>query len=128
MTKEGTESKFDWQILDAMLQFKPKLRFCADYMGVHENTIKDRIKKEKGLTFTEYRDQKMARVKISLMQKAVRMAQDGNTTMMIFCLKNLCGWADKAETTVEATITPAFEIVDYVEHPPEEDSAIQKTA
>ena len=41
-------------------------------------------------------------LKISLKGKAVTMALAGNVPMLIFCLKNLCGWAD----TVQAVPDP----------------------
>ncbi len=32
-----------------------------------------------------------------LVRTALREAKAGNPAMLIFCLKNLCGWADKQE-------------------------------
>lgn len=37
-------------------------------------------------------------MKYRLIDRAVDMAMSGNTTMMIFCLKNYCGWVEKAES------------------------------
>lgn len=51
---------------------------------------------------TEYREKHKDTLKISLKGKAVTMALSGNVPMLIFCLKNLCGWAD----TVQAVPDP----------------------
>ena len=52
------------------------------------------------MTFEEYKDSKMDRTRLKLQQKAIIMANNGNATMMIFCLKNLCKWSDKIEDKI----------------------------
>ena len=103
MTKEkgtGTEElPFNWERLDAILQFNSSCRLCAELMGVSEDTIQRRIKDKTGQTFKEYKDEKMGAIKLQLQQKAFKMALDGNVVMLIFTLKNACGWADKVENT-----------------------------
>jgi len=47
--------------------------------------------------FTEYREKRKDGVKVALKNKAVQMAMAGNTAMLIFCLKNLCGWSDNVQ-------------------------------
>jgi len=104
--------EIDWAVLDAILQFKPTLKVCADVIGTSTDTIEKRIKEEHGCTFSEYRDKKMGKVKIKLQQKAIEMALSGNATMMIFSLKNLCGWADKIEHQPNGSDKPfTFQIV-----------------
>ena len=95
--KHGNTKKFNWEVFDGMLQFKPSKKVCADYLGVSEATIDNKLKKDKKATFSDYRDIKMGTVKLKLQQKAIQMAMSGHPTMMIFCLKNLCDWADKVE-------------------------------
>jgi len=54
------------------------------------------------MTFTEYSDFVFEDVKISLKKTALKMAiDDEHPTMMIFALKNYCGWTDKVEQKVE---------------------------
>jgi len=58
-------------------------------------TIERSIKKLKKMTFTVYRNHHQDGLKFKLVQKAVSLALGGNVVMLIFCLKNLCGWTDK---------------------------------
>jgi len=93
--------------LDALLQFKVLKRFCVDYMGVSEDTIDRRLREDFGTNFSEYHSLKMQRTAVKLQQKAIEAALKGNTTLMIFCLKNLAGWSDKndiIQTTHEIKI------------------------
>lgn len=83
--------------LDALLQFKVSLEFCADYLGVSSDTIMRRLKEDHGKTFTQYHELKMQRTAVKLQQKAIEMALGGNSTMMIFSLKNLAKWSDSPE-------------------------------
>lgn len=87
--------ELDWGKLDAILQFNPTLVICAELLEISIDTIERRIKDAHNCTFLEYKNRKMGLVKIKLQQKAITMALGGNTAMMIFTLKNLCGWADK---------------------------------
>jgi hypothetical protein len=102
------KKNLDYSALDALLQFKVSCNFCADYLGVSRDTIVRRIKEDHGLTFSEYHQLKKERTATKLQQKAIELALKGNSTMMIFCLKNLAGWSDKQEieqtSKVEITI------------------------
>ncbi len=104
------KKEFDWPKLNAILQYSATKADCADVMEVSEDTIERRIKKEYGLTFAAYRTKKMGKVRIMLVQKAIEQAKSGNATMMIFCLKNLCGWADKQEVIETKTETRIVEV------------------
>lgn len=91
----------DWKVLDTLLQFKVTLKFVAFEMGVSENTIQRNIKDVKGMTFEEYHKLKLNRTGVKLQQKAIEMAIAGDRTMLIFCLKNLSGWADKIDQEID---------------------------
>lgn len=67
-------------------------------MGISEDIIERRIRDDHNLTFGQYREKVMGKIKVKLVQTAIDMALNNkNTVMMIFCLKNICGWADKIE-------------------------------
>ena len=91
---------FDWQKLDTILQLAASKVMCSEFLNVSEDTIERRIKKKYGLTFNQYKERKLTNTKIKLIQKALTEATSGNSTMLIFCLKNLCGWADKTEVEI----------------------------
>jgi len=103
MTKEYDPSKapFSWEKLDGLLAYKSSLVVCADILETTDTTIKNHIKKRYNMTFTEYSEKKLSRTKVKLVQKAIEMATSGNTTMMIFCLKNICKWNDNNEQQVD---------------------------
>ena len=94
------KKEVDFSALDALLQFKVSAEFCADYLGVSRDTIYRRVKENYDMTFSQYHALKIQGTATKLQQKAIKMALEGNNTMLIFCLKNLAGWADKQETAV----------------------------
>ena len=102
--------EINYDKLDALLQFKVSLRFCAEYLGVSPDTIQRRLKEEKGLTFEQYHAQKIERTAVKLQQKAIEMAMGGDRTMMIFCLKNLAGWADKLDHGINDEVKNALKL------------------
>ena len=64
----------DWDKLDVILQFKPDKSWAADILGVSEDTLEGGIKETTNCTFMEYRNKKMAPVKIRLVKKAIDKA------------------------------------------------------
>ena len=101
-TKEYDPSKcpFSWDKLDGLLAYKSSLVVCADILETTDTTIKNHIKRRYNLTFTEYSERKLSRTKLKLVQKAIEQATSGNTVMLIFCLKNICKWADKHDEAI----------------------------
>lgn len=75
---QGKDSKFDEIPSEASLE-----RLVLDYFECSN--------------MTDYRQKRRDSLKIQLKGKAVRMALGGNVSMMIFCLKNLCGWSDNVQ-------------------------------
>lgn len=89
--------EINYEVLDALLQFKTTKKFCAHHMGMSEDTLENRLMEDHGMTFTEYHEMKISNISAKLQQKALNMAFNGNTVMMIFALKNLSKWTDKQE-------------------------------
>ena len=48
-------------------------------------------------SLTEYYEKRRDGLKTALKNKAVQMALSGNPSMLIFCLKNICGWSDNVQ-------------------------------
>jgi len=88
--------------LDKYCQLKPSLTDVSELLNVSDDTILRHCRKY-NMTFAEYRNKKMAKTRMTLTQKALEMALNGNATMMIFSLKNLCGWADMPDAAPEDT-------------------------
>ena len=95
----------DFKILDAMLQFNPTCRMVADHFNCTVRTIENRIREKYDMTFLEYKDTKLDRVRLKLQQTAIQMAFGKDRTMLIFCLKNLCKWSDRPEGPEDSSQT-----------------------
>lgn len=97
----------DLSKLQKFLQLKPTKKAVADFFECSEKHIERVIKKEYGKTFFEFRDQQMDKTRHALVQKALSesLATRANTTMLIFCLKNLAGWSDKYEASSSVEIS-----------------------
>ena len=104
--------ELNYDKLDALLQFKVTLLFCADYLGVSRDAIIRRLKEDHGMTFTEYATLKREHTATKLQQKAIEMALGGNATLMIFALKNLAKWSDKIDETTTSKIEMVIQEAD----------------
>ena len=91
--------EINWAKLDSYLQLKASKKACAILLEVSEDTIERRIKEKHDCTFTDYAAVKFEPVKLKLVQKAISKAMSGDNTMLIFSLKNLCGWSDRQDVT-----------------------------
>lgn len=103
--KGGRPKKaFDWDKLDAILQYGAWCVDCADILDVSKDTVERRIKEKHGLTFDEYRHMKMSRTRMRLAQKQIEAALAGNVTMLIWLGKQYLGQQDKHEVASTAQI------------------------
>lgn len=94
----------DLKQLKELMRLKPTLTDTASFFDVCERQIERIIRREWNLTFVEFRQIHMAPTRLALQRKAIQMAQSGNTAMMIFCLKTICGWEDPRNP--ERDVTP----------------------
>lgn len=101
----------DLNELSALMRLMPTAKDCAAFFKCSVDTIERRIRdatttKENpdGLSFAEFREQNMVHTRMTLVRKALKEAEKGNNTMLIFCLKNLCGWRDKQEGESDVTV------------------------
>lgn len=93
--------EIDQDQLEALCRMNPTLKDASAFFKVSEDTIERRCKEFGYADFADCRQQNMVHTRLKLIRKALEMAEvKGNTAMMIFCLKNLCGWVDKVENTV----------------------------
>ena len=83
--------------MKAFMRIKPTLEDTAAWFEVDPKTIHLYIKEHFKCTFTQFREQNMVATRHDLIRKALAMAKKGHPAMLIFCLKNLCHWADKVE-------------------------------
>ena len=91
-----------------VIKLKPSLKNTSSWFGVSEDTIERRVKEWEGITFKDFRDKYSYEIKETLVNKAFELAMDGNTTMLIFCLKNLCGWSNEGESKENTEHTTEF--------------------
>jgi AraC-like DNA-binding protein len=87
--------------LKALMRMNPTIKDTAAFFECSIDTIEERIKEYTGLSFPEFKEQNMVHSRLNLIRKAMELADKGNVPMLIFCLKNLCGWSDKFEHQVD---------------------------
>lgn len=108
MGRKKTELNYD--VIDTALFYSAtikQLQFLLSKKGkeVKALTLQRVIQQDKKMTFSEYRETQLEGLRFKLIQKAISKALDGDNTMLIFCLKNICGWSDKQESKVDANVT-----------------------
>jgi hypothetical protein len=87
--------------LKMLMKMKPSLADTAAFLDVSEDTIYRYIKENYNQTFMEFRSAHMVKTRYDLVRTAVEKALAGDNVMLIFCLKNICHWADRVLETTE---------------------------
>ncbi len=94
--------------LKALMRLKPTLEDTAAFFECSTKSIQRFIRDEWDLDFVQFREQNMVHTRLALIRKAIDKAEKGDNVMLIFCLKNVCGWKDKWDNdTPTATVTSA---------------------
>lgn len=101
MARGRPKTQIDPTELKDLMKFYPSLSDTSAWFNVSEDTIERRTQDLEGKTFAEFRTHYLATTKISLKQKAIAMALEGDRTMLKFCLKNLAGWSEEPAQTAE---------------------------
>ena len=89
--------KIDATQLTALMRLKPSLADTAAFFSCSEDTIERFIRRVHKVGFADFREQNMVHTRFSLIRKALEKAQAGDNVMLIFTLKNLCGWQERPE-------------------------------
>ena len=92
------------KLLGQLCRMKPTLEDCSEIMEIDKSTIEKWIKRTHGISFSAFRDQKMAHTRFMIIRNIIKECEKGNTTMLIYASKNLCGWSDKNEETQTSKI------------------------
>jgi len=105
--------KIDWKEFDKLCELQCTKKEIASCFDCTPNTIVNRVKQEKGMTFLEYYGQKSAKGKISLRRLQWQTAEKGNVVMQIFLGKQYLGQRDKMEGSVAPeTLSAMFEKIE----------------
>lgn len=84
----------DWDFVDKNLENGCSGVQVAAAMGMHEDTLYKRTIEEKGMAFSDYRQQKMAKGESALLSKQHELAFEKNAMMLIWLGKNRLGQRD----------------------------------
>lgn len=87
----------DWAKVDTALTLGANQKMVCGFCEISPQALGDGIVREKGMTFAEYREQKMSSTNLKVTQKLLHRALEGNLTAIIWWMKNQMGWSDKVE-------------------------------
>lgn len=94
----------DKQKLEMLMRLKPTLEDTAAFFDVSASHIEKFVKRHYKESFSEFRDKRMVHTRFNLIRKAIQKAESGDNVMLIFCLKNLCGWKEKQPGEEDHTV------------------------
>ena len=110
MGKRGAQpAKIDWPMVDKMLHIQCIGEEIASVIGVSYDTLERACKRDHGMKFADYSEQKRMGGRASLRRMQWKTADSGNPTMQIWLGKQMLGQRDKIEqdnTSSDGSMTP----------------------
>jgi hypothetical protein len=115
MARTGRPRKeIDWLLLESLMTRNAGLNYCAERqvmrwqeevnfktMKAAREVIERRIQERFRMTFTEFKDQKIEPMRLSLFDKQYDMAMKGNVSLLIWLGKQMLGQSDKQDSTIK---------------------------
>jgi hypothetical protein len=98
----------NWTQVESMCAIHCTGEEIAGVLGCDYDTLVSAIKREYGLNFSEYFQQKSASGKVSLRRKQYTAAMEGDRTMQIWLGKQWLGQAEKQDVAVGDNLANAF--------------------
>lgn len=92
----------DWEAFDKLCYIQCTQVEIAAFFQCTEETIVSAVEREKGISFSEYYEQKKGDGKRSLRRKMWDLAESKNVTMLIWLSKQHLGFTDRVEQTIHA--------------------------
>lgn len=89
----------DWDIVDTLCKIQCIGEEIASVLNVDYDTLQRACKKEKGIKFAEYIEQKKKAGHASLRRKQWKLVEGGSAVMCIWLGKQYLGQKDKSEIT-----------------------------
>jgi AraC-like DNA-binding protein len=96
--------EIDMEKLKSLMQLSPNREEAASVMGCSVDTLERRIKESAGLTFSEFKEMHFAPTKMSLKQLALKLAKEGNETMLMYLLRATTDWTDRGQSQVQVNL------------------------
>jgi AraC-like DNA-binding protein len=96
--------QIDIEKLKALMQLSPNREEAAAVMGCSVDTVERRINENTGLTFLEFKEMHFAPTKMSLKQLALKLAKEGNETMLMYLLRATTDWTDRGQSQVQVNV------------------------
>ena len=99
-SKGGRPKKsIDWNTVEKLCSIQCTGEEIASVIGVDYDTLQGAIKREHGMSFSDYFDLKRGSGKASLRRMQWEAAKQGNPTMLVWLGKQYLGQSDKVEAT-----------------------------
>ncbi len=88
----------DWDLVDKLCSIQCTGAEISSVLGIHYDTLAQHVKREFGMSFPEYHDQKKGDGRVSLRRRQWMLAQEGNPTMLIWLGKQYLDQTDRSRT------------------------------
>jgi len=99
------EIPIDWNIVDRWLEADCTGTQVAGMLGIHADTLYNRVQKDKGVTFTVYSNEKKAKGDAQLKVKQYSEAMGGDRGMLIWLGKNRLGQKDNHDVNLTGAVS-----------------------
>ena len=112
MAKRGPPlTKIDWKKVNAMCQIQCTGEEIAGVLDMDYDTLQNACKREHKIKFSEYIAKKRQGGKASLRRNQWKLAESGNSTMLIWLGKQYLGQSDKVDSTENTEIKGVINII-----------------